>query len=1505
VYISKLRKILEPDRSPRAEPSVLLTQAPGYRLAVQPEQVDLFRFEAMAGVARELRRDECVVGTAVVLHEALALWRGPPMADLATEPFARFEVARLEEMRTGAIEDRIEADLALGLAAELLPELDALVARNPYRERLRRQLMVALYRAGLQADAIAAYQAARTALVDDLGLEPGRELRETESAILVHDPDLVVAPIAPITAEQVATVLRAVTRTEPDSDTVESIVAEGQGVPSSAVLALRRTIDREFEGRLSERVASASVTRLELQRTQRAVADSVFDRRVRHAPGDARDEVRASASKSGPVIGACPYRGLLRFEPEDSGWYFGRERLVADLLAVVASTPGAAVVGASGSGKSSLTRAGLVAAIRDNALPGSGRWPRLLVTPGADPMLELAQALAPVAHAVSPDHVRDRLLDDPQSITEFASRAVRDEDDDGALLVVVDQLEEVFTVCRDDALRARFLDVLVHAAADPDCPARVLSAIRADYYGRCAEHSEFAEIVGAATLLVGAMRPDELQRAIEEPARTAGLVLEDGLLDRILDDVGSEPGALPLLETALLETWTRREGNVLTLDGYEATGGVRGAVAHLADDVYARMSSSERAVARAIFLRLAEPGVGRDDVRRRAPLRELVVDAQHAQVLGALVEHRLVVTNDVTAEVAHEALLREWPRLRAWLEEDRQGRRIQRALSNAAQDWESADRNDDLLFRGTRLAAALDVADAHPAEVNPLERDFLGASRAHQDVELRTAQRTTRHLRRLTGALAVLLVVALVASVFSLVQRSRANRNAGRAERAATLSDAQRLVAQADALGEDQHVLQLLLTTEAHRLAPGPETESALFRALTSEPSNDQRLTVFDTQTIFGPGISPDGRRVAVADPGGIVRILDTATKREVRRLSPPPDGQAVAPVFSTDGRWLAVGSVRGSVTVWNVATGRRVAGPLASANGVAYGIFDPATRRRLFIGGHDGVVSAWDLSNPARPHRDVLATTLPPESPSNPLLVVPARRERRLLIGDSDPSRGHPVLVIDTTTGAEIARFEGAPGAISPDGSFIARRRPDNVVEVLDVASGAVVGAPISSVLLANGLMAFDASGARLAVRDNADLRIHVIDWRTGADAVDPIEFVGIPVFLEDGRLFIRDSAASALVDLSVGDTAHEPFIPPIARRFTVAGDIGFSPDGRVVTTSTDGASIVVSDPDDPSRQRTLPIPERLRGDNVFVGASPDRRLVVAFHEGRDGDGNRQIEQVEVVRRATGKSLGSFTSNTRLGYNYWWNDDSSAFWLANLDGVWVWTVGEPEPRRVLGRVDPVGLDFVPRRLLAWRPDGRKLVVAIHDAGTARTFRVPGNGRGRTIFDDDTVVMRGGAMYRSDGRAFALATYDNQDGETRVFVFDDGTGKVIDRYEFDQALASMAYFNGAGRLATLRDATLDQDSATTMFELWDTDGLRPIAATPLQGIAHGLVASPDGTHLMIMYASTNALASPTATVWDMRPKQWVEYACRAADRSLTRSQWKQYLPGLPYDPVCR
>ena len=349
------------------------------------------------------------------------------------------------------------------------------------------------------------------------------------------------------------------------------------------------------------------------------------------------------------ALPACPFKGLASFDVEDAPVFFGREQLVADMIARLPGARLMGVVGPSGSGKSSALRAGLLAALADGVLPGSERWPQALIRPGAHPLAALERATAELPAG-------ERWI------------------------VAVDQFEEVFTACRDAAERAAFVDALVACARDTRRRTLVLIAVRADFYGHCARFPELSRLLGANHVLVGPMRRHELRRAIELPARRAGLRVDPELVDALLADVEGEPGALPLLSTALLELWQARDDRRLTLSAYERTGGVRGAVARLAEGAYERLDAPQREAARRILLRLAGDG----GVRVRVPLAELPGDVH--DVLSVLAGDRLITIGEGAVEVAHEALLREWPRLRAWLDEDADGRRLHRHLTDAARE---------------------------------------------------------------------------------------------------------------------------------------------------------------------------------------------------------------------------------------------------------------------------------------------------------------------------------------------------------------------------------------------------------------------------------------------------------------------------------------------------------------------------------------------------------------------------------------------------------------------------------------------------------------------------------------------------------------------------------------------------------------------------------------------------------------------------------------------------
>lgn len=348
-----------------------------------------------------------------------------------------------------------------------------------------------------------------------------------------------------------------------------------------------------------------------------------------------------------PQPGVCPYRGLQAFDEEHAPFYFGRQRELQRLVERLKGARLLAVLGPSGSGKSSLVRAGLLPALRGGALPGSESWTVRKFTPGAQPLTALAAQLTRLAPEVAMQGTLDRLRDDLRSLHLAVALALADQPPGQQLVWLVDQFEEIFTLCGDAAERQAFIDNLLYAATVPGGRSAVLLTMRADFYPRCAAHSELAAMVGTHQFLVGAMDAEGLRQSVEQPAWRVGLELEQGLAETILDDVASQPGALPLLEHALLELWRRRRGNLLTLEAYRESGGVAGAIAQRAEAVYGAFDADEQAVARRILLRLTQPGDGTEDTRRRATVAEFAAGTEAnaatvERVVGALVDARLL-----------------------------------------------------------------------------------------------------------------------------------------------------------------------------------------------------------------------------------------------------------------------------------------------------------------------------------------------------------------------------------------------------------------------------------------------------------------------------------------------------------------------------------------------------------------------------------------------------------------------------------------------------------------------------------------------------------------------------------------------------------------------------------------------------------------------------------------------------------------------------------------------
>ena len=670
-----------------------------------------------------------------------------------------------------------------------------------------------------------------------------------------------------------------------DSDAVRTIVAlyaghatadapigdllrESGGVPATVHRVASQWARTAAAGRLETSADRTAVGRRGLRDAEAALIGDVGDLEL------ARERDRLYAVDSAELAGAaesrtiCPYKGLAEFEAADADYYFGRERLIAELIARFVGGTFMGLVGDSGSGKSSALRAGLLPALAGGVLPGSDRWPQVPLRPGEHPLAELSRALARALPQTT------FAADDPSAALDATLGGLATGQ---RLVVVVDQFEEVFNATRDDAERSAFIDLLTGERAG----LKVIVCLRADHYGRCAAYPALARLLSACQVLVGPLSNTELAAVIGHPAQRVGLRVEPALTEALVTEAGTEPGVLPLLSTCLLELWEAREAGRLTLAAYRASGGLQGAIARLAETTYADLDPHRQSVARALLLRLAGPGEGAELVRRRVALEELDVESEPVlgEVLRSLTAARLLTTGDGHVEVAHEALLREWPRLQDWLEEDAAGRQVRLHLIGAVQDWQARGRETGDLYRGARLAAALEWAAEHQVELNAAERAFLDESRRASELEVERQRRLNRRLRLLLAGAGVLLLAALGASGFAAVQAQRAADEARNAR-------SRELIASALAARDQDPSLSKLLAVEAVNLVDKPTYQSTtvLHQVFAADPiiARYSWSTDRHANRELWTSLDPTGQRLVASGGGGnptaYLEVVDART---------------------------------------------------------------------------------------------------------------------------------------------------------------------------------------------------------------------------------------------------------------------------------------------------------------------------------------------------------------------------------------------------------------------------------------------------------------------------------------------------------------------------------------------------------------------------------------------------------------------------------------------------
>lgn len=668
---------------------------------------------------------------------------------------------------------------------------------------------------------------------------------------------------------------------------------------------------------------------------ERAEVEAVLARATARNPEDRYDSAEAFLAELDELleihidqlahfpVSRNPYKGLRPFDEGDATDFFGRDDLVAAIIAALSLNRFVTVVGPSGSGKSSVVRSGLLPTLADNGSESDASWLPVVFTPGSSPLDALVEALTRSTAAASGDEILD------SGLAAWAENAF-----EGNLLLVIDQFEEVYTAVDDAEERQRFFDVIVDAVTGPG-RIHVVATLRADFYDRPLADVRMGRLVRDGQVTVLAPSREELIEMIASPAQAVGLRWEPGLPHRIAEDVAHQPGGLPLLQYALTELVERRGGDLLTASDYTRVGEVAGALAHRAESLYQGFDPSQQEAARQVLLRLVTVDEETDDTRRRVRRGELeslaIAQADLDWVLDHFTRERLLladrdpVARTPTIEVAHEALLREWPRLRGWIEDQREALILGRRFRAALDDWEVNRRHDDYLLVGNRLAPFMGWAES--SSLTPDERTYLQASR-EKDQEQRAARRRRR--RVLTSILAFSTAVAVVLGTIALITAGRAENEAERARAAESRAEqeAERATAEAsraragelaasaaNALDTDPSLAKLLALTSAMTHEPTIDTLSVLHRswavdrvvARYSWPESE------DPPGVLWTDLSPDGSRLVASGtegpPSTYLEVFDLESAETVWSYRvDDPTILIDRPIYSLDGGTTVAG---------------------------------------------------------------------------------------------------------------------------------------------------------------------------------------------------------------------------------------------------------------------------------------------------------------------------------------------------------------------------------------------------------------------------------------------------------------------------------------------------------------------------------------------------------------------------------------------------------------------
>jgi WD40 repeat protein/transcriptional regulator with XRE-family HTH domain len=1247
-------------------------------------------------------------------------------------------------------------------------------------------------------------------------------------------------------------------------------------------------------------------------------AEVLAARRGKASPGT------GSVRGEDPLWPDCPYLGLVPFEEHDARLFYGRselaEQLVRRLSQRLDGTGMLLVAGESGSGKSSLLRAGLMPRLAAGALgPGSAVWPRRVIRPAASPLRELAICLGEVADS-DPVSLYRSLSATPGEAPMLVAQAVRaatgrgvDPGSDGSagaaavapsrLVLVVDQFEEAFTAQDIDAghgaLEA-FIAALHAAATIPVGPhglppAVVIAAVRADYLGRLIAYPPLKAALDAGPFTVGPMSEAEVRLAVTGPAAEAGLAVEPAVVEAVIAELRDGAGeglggrVLPLMSQAMAATWERREGNELTLRGYRRAGGVADAVNRGAQAAYDALTRSQKDAARLVFAQLTVITADGQVARRRC--RRADLSSQGTQlaadidaVIGVFSAQRLLVLGHDSVEIAHDALLQAWKQLRDWLGDDQFDRVLYSQVVTDAATWDSNSQDSAFLYRPGRLAAV--AAAAARWQGAPTRYPKLPAtSEAFLAAAHNAARRATRRRRSVIAGLLALTVIALSAAGIAVHDAANASRQAANASQQHAIALSRQLAAESLAVDSTSPFTARRLAVAAWRVFPTDQAGTALASLLMEQqqegilPGDPANLGV--TAVAFSPG----GKLLAAAQANGYVRLWNPVTGQPVGSpllASTSPQSRVDGVAFSPDGKLLACAGDDGTVRLWNPSTGQPAGAPLIAStgpgsyvNGVA---FSPDGKLLASADG-DGTVRLWNPSNrqpvgaplPADPGGDVAAVAFSPDGK----LLATAGTDGTVRLWN--PSTGRPV-------GAPLPAVTSGVNevAFSPDGKLLATADTDGTVRLWNPSTGRSVGAPFpASTGVENGVdgLAFSADGKLLASA-GGDGTVRLWNPSTGQPVGAPLASTG-PGGRINGVAFSPDGNLLATAD---GDGTVRLWNPatrqaPRARFPAVAGGVkgvAFSPDGKLLASADGDGTVRLWDP---VTQQLVSDFHAETGPDSYVNEvafSPDGKLLASA----DGDGT-----VHLWNPATRQASGAFSGQNEVAFS----PDGKLLAVADSDGtVRLWDLVTGQPAGAALEADAGGSV----NGLAFSPDG-KLLAAAYGDGTVRLWNpVTGQPAGAAL-EADAGGGVNGLAFSPDGKLLAAAYGDGTvrlwnpvTGQPAGAALEADAGGGVNGLAFspDGKLLAAAYGDGTVRLW---NPVTGQAVGVPL----------PAGTSPGESVS-GVAFSPDGKLL------ASADADGTVRTWQM-PLFTDPYAALCADVGPpTKADWTRYAPGEPQPDVC-